>query len=198
MRTLKELAPVQPTFKSVFVVLYVVLCAVLALGLYVNTGSYDYENNRLSKEDYRTRKEKQLRNVCSFPSQSEKAIRCSGLTEQENLALNERLSLDRFSSLPPNERLTAAKTMSDTKILLRTFEEELGGDELTIIALYGALGISAFCLLVGLLVLSISLPVYLFSKNAARAQRAAGLVKSSLRFVIAVGGTVAASFALKR
>ena len=50
-----------------------------------------------------------------------------------------------------------------------------------------AMVVSSFCLCVSSLTLAVVLPIYLFSKDEGRVQRAGGLVKTTLGFVVAAG-----------
>lgn len=58
--------------------------------------------------------------------------------------------------------------------------------------LYFSFIVMSFCLIISMIVLFISLPVYLFSQNESVSQKAGGLVKTSLGFILTSGGGVAA------
>ena len=55
---------------------------------------------------------------------------------------------------------------------------------------------ATICLMVGIIILFVTLPIYLYSKDKDRKYKAGGLVKTTLCFIIATGATLLGSFML--
>ena len=186
-------------WKAPFIVLLVLIVLAWSVSIYVGALYETHGGELITKKEVEMRSQKAKRNNCYYVNQHvSNELRCSELSESQNLRLNEFLKSSDGEYLIESygDMLEAAKEASDNYIREGVFIIELGGGVIYIVVVASSIAFTAVCILVAVIVLFICLPVFLKSDDKDKAKRAGGVVKTCLGFIIASGTTLISGFVI--
>ncbi|CAH1041711.1 hypothetical protein [Halomonas sp. TD01] len=196
---LRQIPALQAYWRVPFIVLLIIVLAAWISAIYIGTLYETHGGELLTNSEVEQRSQKAERNTCTFVGkEGSEQVSCTELNEHENEKLNEFLQSDikEFLLEHHGSILNAAKYSSDNYIKEGVFLVELGGDVIHLLVVIASVTFTAICILIAVIVLFISLPIFLKSEDEQKAKRAGGIVKTCLGFIVASGTTLVGGFVI--